>query len=127
MSLKFTVSSKAPGTTVVCLTGTLDTKTAPDLERQVDLVLAEAPETMVFDLKELEFISSAGLRVFAKAKKNLKQRSGSLLIVHMQPQIKEVFDIVKALPPENIFVSQQEMDDYLMARQHLKIQEGSGA
>ena len=123
MPLKFAVSKKPPATILVSLSGTLDSKTSPELEREVDQLLLASPDTLVFDAKELEFISSAGLRVMAKAKKNLKKRAGSLLIVHMQPQIREVFDIVKALPPENIFASTEEMDDYLMARQHKKIQE----
>jgi anti-anti-sigma factor len=45
---------------------------------------------LVFDLAQLKFISSAGLRVFATARKTLKERGGQASFVQMQPQIQEV-------------------------------------
>ena len=47
------------------LTGSLDTATAPELERQLAPVLAGPVKDLVFDLAQLKFISSAGLRVFS--------------------------------------------------------------
>ena len=108
----------APGTAVtVQLTGSLDTATAPDLERQLGPVLASAVKDIVFDLAGLKFISSAGLRVFSIVRKQLKERGGQASFIHMQPQINEVFEIIKALPGVAIFASEQEFDDYLTARQ----------
>lgn len=71
----------------------------------------------MFDLEELKFISSAGLRVFANTRKRLKERGGQTAFVRMQPQIQEVFEIIKALPGVGIFKSFAEMDEYLAARQ----------
>ena len=101
----------------VQLTGSLDTATAPDLERQLGPVLATAVKDIVFDLAGLKFISSAGLRVFSIVRKQLKERGGQASFINMQPQINEVFEIIKALPGVNIFASEQEFDDYLAARQ----------
>jgi anti-anti-sigma factor len=105
------------GTVRVSLAGSLDTATAPDLELQLAPVLAEPLEDLVFDLAELKFISSAGLRVFAMARKQLKARNGQASFVNMQPQIKEVFEIIRALPGIGVFKSMAEMDEYLAARQ----------
>jgi anti-anti-sigma factor len=78
----------------------------------------------VFDLAELKFISSAGLRVFSTARKLLKERGGQASFVQMQPQIQEVFEIMKSLPGVAIFKDLAELDQYLAARQrsHLESQ-----
>ena len=99
------------------LTGSLDAATAPELERQLTTVLANPARDLVFDLAQLKFISSAGLRVFAHARKELQARGGQASFVNMQPQIREVFAIVKSLPGVAVFQSMEELDQYLAARQ----------
>jgi len=101
----------------VKLTGSLDTATAPELERQLAPVLAGPVKDLIFDLAQLKFISSAGLRVFSTVRKQLKERGGQASFVNMQPQIQEVFEIIKALPGVAIFKDMAEMDRYLAARQ----------
>ena len=111
------------GAVTVILSGSLDTATAPELERQLAPVLGSAVKDMIFDLAQLKFISSAGLRVFAGTRKALKERHGQASFIHMQPQIQEVFEIIRALPGVAIFKDEAEMDRYLAARQqsHLDI------
>jgi anti-sigma B factor antagonist len=108
----------------VKLTGSLDTATAPELERHLSPVLAGPVKHLVFDLAQLKFISSAGLRVFSQARKALKERNGQTLFVNMQSQIKEVFEIMKSLPGVAIFKDEAELDAYLAIRQrkHLENQ-----
>ena len=106
-----------PGAVTVKLTGSLDTATAPDLERQLSPVLASPIKDLVFDLAQLKFISSAGLRVFSAARKILKEQGGQASFVHMQPQIQEVFEIIKSLPGIGIFKDLAEFDRYLAVRQ----------
>jgi len=109
--------SQKTGAVTVKLTGSLDTATAPELERQLAPVLAGPVKDLVFDLAQLKFISSAGLRVFQMARKQLKERGGQASFIHLQPQIQEVFEIIKALPGVAIFKDTAEMDRYLAARQ----------
>lgn len=106
-----------PAAITVQLTGSLDTATAPELERQLAPVLATPVKDIVFDLAHLKFISSAGLRVFSVVRKQLKERGGQASFINMQRQINEVFEIIKALPGVAIFASETEFDDYLAARQ----------
>ena len=101
------------------LDGSLDTATAPELERRLAPVLAGESRDLVFDLERLKFVSSAGLRVFAVARRRLKERGGQTAFVHLQPQIREVFEIMKSLPGVAIFKDVQELDDYLAARQRM--------
>ena len=105
------------GAVTINLAGSLDTATAPELERQLAPVLAGTVKDIVFDLAQLKFISSAGLRVFSSTRKVLKERGGQASFVHMQPQIKEVFEIIRSLPGVEIFINIAELDDYLAKRQ----------
>jgi anti-sigma B factor antagonist len=111
------VSPQHASAVTVKLAGSLDTATAPDLERQLAPVLAGQVKDLVFDLADLKFISSAGLRVFSTTRKQLKERGGQASFVHMQPQIQEVFEIIKSLPGVAIFKDVAELDRYLAARQ----------
>ena len=104
-------------TVTVKLAGSLDTATAPELERQLGPVLAGPVKDVVFDLADLKFISSAGLRVFSSTRKILKERGGQASFVHLQPQIQEVFEIMKSLPGVALFKDVAELDSYLAARQ----------
>jgi len=112
-----TVGDKNPAAATVKLTGSLDTATAPELERQLSPVLVGPIKDLVFDLAGLKFISSAGLRIFSSARKTLKARGGQTSFVHMQPQIEEVFEIMKSLPGVAVFKDVAELDRYLAARQ----------
>jgi anti-sigma B factor antagonist len=118
MPLDIQITPKTGAATVtVKLTGSLDTATAPELERQLAPVMSSPVKDLVFDLAELKFISSAGLRVFSSARKQLKARSGQASFVNMQPQIQEVFEIMQSLPGVRVFQNVAELDRYLTVRQ----------
>ena len=103
---------------VMAVSGRVDSATAPELERQLaPVVVAGVVKDIVFDLAQLKFISSAGLRVFSATRKTLKERGGQASFIHMQPQIQEVFEIMKSLPGVAVFQDVAELDRYLAARQ----------
>jgi len=111
------IAAQNTGAVTVKLAGSLDTATAPELERQLAPVLSGTTKDLVFDLAQLKFISSAGLRIFSMARKQLKERGGQASFVHMQPQIQEVFEIMKSLPGVAVFKDVAELDRYLARRQ----------
>jgi anti-anti-sigma factor len=116
------VGDQGAGIITVKLKGSLDTATAPELAEQLAPVLAHSMKDIVFDLAELTFISSAGLRIFASTRKMLKERGGQAAFVNMQPQIQEVFEIMKSLPGVAVFKDMAELDRYLAARQRSHMQ-----
>ena len=77
------------------ITGRLDTTTAPELEIVIDNDCADA-EKLIFDLKELEYISSAGLRVLIKAQKMMNDQ-GEMVIRGANETVTEIFDITGLL------------------------------
>ena len=118
MTLSITMDGPQELTKWVHLQGKLDSDTAPILDQQLDTILQDDIQRLIFDLKELSYISSAGLRSIFKAKKTLAATQGKVLLVHLQPQVKKVFEIINALPSLSVFASYQEMDDYLAHIQH---------
>lgn len=71
--------------------GRLDTTTAPVLEAELKSSLTNVTE-LVFDFAELEYLSSAGLRVILAAQK-MMNKQGKLVIKHVNSTIMEVFEI----------------------------------
>jgi anti-anti-sigma factor len=112
MSLKIAVGHSNPLT--ITLAGRLDTHTAPELDKTLDGVL-ENPGIvrLVFELSQLEYLSSAGIRCFIRARKAIEPGGGKVAIVNPQPAVRKVLDIVKAIPPGGIFSSTAELDAYL--------------
>ena len=111
MSLK--IEERSNPTTLV-LSGRLDTNTAPQLDATLNRILAGTQGTrLVFDLGQLEYLSSAGIRCFVRARKTIEPRGGQVAIVNPQAPVRKVLEIVKAIPEGGIFGSVEELDAYL--------------
>ncbi len=123
MSLVITVTPEANNGKRVSIAGSLDSNTAPQLQQSINTEIDDSVSTTIIDFKDLDFLSSAGLRVIFKTKKVMDNNGGKFLLVNLQPQIKKVFEIIKALDGMDVFKDQDEMDDYLAAMQN-KVKEG---
>lgn len=99
------------------LSGSLDSTTVHLLEARLTTALASRPVHVVFDLEGLNLLTSAGIRLFMLTSKQRKQQGGQVTFVHLQPQIREVFQIIGSVPGMKIFSNTAELDAYLIARQ----------
>ena len=124
MSLGIELSPPGNGSQRVTLSGRLDTHTYEDLDEALAPLLTRHLQSLVLDLAALEYISSAGIRSIFKARKALGGHGGKVLVVNPQAQIQKVFDVVKAVPMNEIFYSTAEADAYLDAMQR-KILKGA--
>ncbi len=97
----------------IMLDGGLNTDTAPGFEQRLQQVIDDGYELTVLDMKALDYISSAGLRVIFKAAKQTAAGGRRLAAANRKPHIDKVFEILKALPDMTVFASDQELDDYL--------------
>jgi anti-anti-sigma factor len=113
MTLKVTSMQKALGAYVVFLDGSLDGNNYPIFEEELNQIIDTSPTLIALDLRHLDYISSAGIRVILKTIKELKKGDGKMVFMKLQPQIKKVFDIMNAIPSMKIFSSVQELDEYL--------------
>ena len=93
--------------------GRIDLSNADAVRDQLAAAMAKAKTGVVVDLSGVDYISSAGLGVLFGMKKALKANGGDLYFCHIKPQIRRLFEIVKALPAETLFASYEEADRYL--------------
>ena len=78
------------------ITGRLDTTTAPNLETIINDLSSDTKE-LVFDIAELEYISSAGVRVLLGAYKKMNSNQGIMRIEKANDMVREVFEMTGLL------------------------------
>ncbi|GBC64146.1 anti-sigma factor antagonist [Desulfonema ishimotonii] len=113
MPLKINTMEKKPGVFVVSLIGALDTHTHMQLASRLDAIRHSSPGLIVLDLEYLDYISSIGISSILKAGRAVKKHGGRVKLMNLQPQIRKVFEIINALPSQQIFANAREMDQYL--------------
>jgi anti-anti-sigma factor len=124
MSLTVTSNEKQAGVFVVSAFGSLDTNTHQILEKKMDhLIQTGGARVITLDMGGIDYISSMGVRVVLKSKKDLNRRGGTLMLANLQHQVKRVFEIINALPSLQIFSSLDELDGYLAEMQRQALEE----
>lgn len=113
MSLNIEIEPSLPFSTTLRLVGRLDNETANTFDRTLEAALEASVKVLVLDLAKLEYISSAGVASVMKAQKAMNARGGKTLFGYLQPGVKKVFDIVKAVDLSAVFTSVEELDNYL--------------
>ncbi len=89
--MSLNIEKKFSDVNTLVLSGRLDTVTAPQLEAELEKILSDS-DALVLDMANLEYISSAGLRVILKAQKAMNTK-GTMKLIHVGESIMEVFDI----------------------------------
>lgn len=99
-------SSTVDDITVIEASGSIDSKTAPEFERTA-LAAIQGKEGAVIDLTEVDFLSSAGLRALLMIYRQIKAKSGRVVLVGMSEEIQDImantgflsfFTVVDTLP-----------------------------
>jgi len=88
-----TTIEQRSGATWIAIRGRLDTGTAPALHEQLDAVVVDGCGMLVFDVSELEYVSSAGLSCFFAAAQRIEPSGGSLVFVSPCEFVARVFEI----------------------------------
>lgn len=88
------IKLKSKGETCeLVLNGSINTVTAIELEKAVNEVINEATD-IILDCTDLEYTSSAGLRVFVSAQKRLEEKGGKVVISHPNEEIMDILEAV---------------------------------
>lgn len=85
--------TKKDGVVILAVAGRLDASNAATFEEKLLALIAAGNTRLVVDGSQLDYISSAGLRVLLMAAKRLTPSAGKLCLSALKEQIKEVFDI----------------------------------
>jgi anti-anti-sigma factor len=78
---------------VIAVSGSLDALTAPEFADAIATQLRDGKTSLVADLSQLDYTSSAGLRVMLNGVKEARQKGGDLRLAGVQPNVKKVLDL----------------------------------
>ncbi len=81
------------GVGIIKIKGELDAKSSPELTQLFSTQLAEGHKNFVVDLEELDYSSSAGIRIFLGSARSSRQNGGDLRIAAVQPQVAKIFKL----------------------------------
>ena len=84
-------TNREGGKLTILIDGRLDTSTAPELEKIVNENIDGVTE-LIFDLKDMPYTASAGLRVFLKSQKMMNSQ-GEMKVINVSDDVMEVFDL----------------------------------
>ena len=81
--------------TLLKVKGFIDTTTAPEFEKTFQGVLKDKKFKIVIDLKEVNYISSAGWGIFISEIKRIRRNGGDIKLAAMSPEVREVFELLE--------------------------------
>ena len=77
------------------VTGYIDTMTSPELQKMLAQYLEQGVAQFIIDLSSVQYVSSAGWGVFVGEIRNIREKGGDLKIIHMNPEVSEVFEMLE--------------------------------
>lgn len=107
------IKSEDNGVAILELKGRMDAVTSPEAEKALRELFDGGSAKLLIDLKNLEYISSAGLRVLLVAAKTIQQKSGKLALASLTDVVKEVFEISGFSSIFKLFASRDDALKYL--------------
>ena len=101
-------SSTENGVWIIHLNGKLDSFTAKQVEDFLLAGIAQGNTKILITAEQLEYVSSAGLRIFYLAAQRLEEQNGKLAFCGLTPHVRRVFDIVDLASDFPIFATRAE-------------------
>ena len=114
-NLSVTASEERAGLFVIHPVGSINTNTYPILKEEMEWILGSGPEIILFDMKQVNYVNLRGLRVILKTIIKMNLRSGKVYLTNIQPEIREMFDVMNDALPEWFFGSRKQLEIYLDA------------
>lgn len=99
---------KLPKVSVLAVTGRVDSATAPELENKLKELVDTEQTQIVLDLKNVEYMSSAGLRAMVSTLKAVKRVNGDLRLSSPSPRVEEVLRLAGLTSIFSIHPTQEE-------------------
>ena len=81
------------GVIIIKIDGRLDAATAPVAEGEINQALEGDQNRLLFDLSDLEYLSSGGLRVILGAAKEIRRREGKVALAALKEYVYEIFEV----------------------------------
>ena len=81
------------GILIIAIKGRLDAATSPSADETIKETMGQDSNRLLFDLSDLEYLSSGGLRVILSAAKELRRRKGKVTLCCLNQYVDEIFEV----------------------------------
>jgi anti-sigma B factor antagonist len=85
--------NKLEGIMILTLKGRSDASNTSKMEAICEKLIASQEKNILIDCTQLEYISSAGLRILLKMAKQVKKDFGKIVVAHMNEHVRQIFQI----------------------------------
>jgi anti-sigma B factor antagonist len=89
------IEKEQDGICILSLSGRLDANSSSEFREKIMQLIEAGTEKVILDCENLDYISSAGLRVVLEATKAIKRHEGKIMLCALQDYIQEVFEVAK--------------------------------
>jgi anti-anti-sigma factor len=113
--LRIHSSEERIGLFIVHPVGPINTNTFQILQKEMQRILESSPEIVLIDMNQVNYINFRGLRVILKTVMEMNQRKGKVCLTNLQPQVKEMFEIMHGILPKWIFEGRKQLEHYFDA------------
>jgi anti-anti-sigma factor len=97
---------------IVYLTGRLDVHLSADIEKELNKIIAENPKQhLIMNLKDVEYMSSSGLRIFVSTMRILKETKRKLKLCSLNNAVVKIFQVVELMDMFDIYDTEKEAMD----------------
>lgn len=115
MRIDITPNNRMKGYYTVVPHGPIDSDTHHEFKEDLKPIMNASTKGIVFNMKDVDYISSAGLGALFSIEKSMSQHNALLAFCNLQPQIQKLIDGVRMLPKNILFKSLEEADRYFDA------------
>jgi anti-anti-sigma factor len=102
------VESKSGAVLIAAFQGRLDAHTSPAAQQKLLALIDRGELRLVADLAQLDYLSSAGLRIFMMAAKKISSGNGKIVLCSVTEPVKELFDIAGLTPFFSFYAAREE-------------------
>ncbi len=105
---------KIDNNVVIYLEGRLDVHLSADIEKEINnLIESDTQSNLLLNLKDVEYMSSSGLRIFVSTMRILKEKQRKLVLCNMNSAVQKIFEVVELTDMFDIFTSEDEALEFL--------------
>jgi anti-anti-sigma factor len=97
-NIKLSHEASEKGTIVVHIDGDIDAHTTKVLQQYVGELFKQGKYKLIIDVSKVGYMSSAGASLFIVIQNEVKENSGNLVLMNIQPEVKNVFDLLGLTP-----------------------------
>lgn len=111
MELNF---KKTDNIVTIYLKGRLDVHYSADIEQELEKLIPLYPQShFLINMKDIEYISSAGLRIIVMTMKSLKEHDRKMVLCCINDAVRKVFEVVQVIDMFNIYSSEDKAVEFL--------------